>query len=279
MILDVLLVDDSDIIRTMVHKTLQLAKLPLGSVYQASNGKEALEILEDTWVDLVLADINMPVMDGLEMVDRIRANAATANVPVVVISTEGNNARIAELEAKGVAAFIRKPFTPEALRDVISSVTKGWSPVDHGPVLDDVFQTVLERFAYMFSEPADKAETLAPADELLYARMTFSGAVEGAMGLAAPLRLCREMTRNVLGEDGDPTSVEREADTLGEILNIAAGHVTTSLNAEAPTDLAPPIVTVLSAGEWETMLATPHTRAFYVEDHPALLSLGLRPKV
>ena len=71
--LDVLVVDDSDVIRAMIMKTLRLAQVPVRTAFEAANGREALDLLEDNWVDLVLADINMPVMDGVEMVEQMRA--------------------------------------------------------------------------------------------------------------------------------------------------------------------------------------------------------------
>lgn len=280
MALDVLVVDDSDIIRSMVKKTLRLAELPLGNVYEAANGREALDVLDGNWVDLVLADLNMPVMDGIEMVDRMKASRDIAGIPVIVISTEGNAKRIEEMRSKGVAEFIRKPFTPESIRDAVCRVTTDWSRDDHGELVAEVFRTVLERFTFMYGEPVDKEHLPAPDGDLLYARMTFSGLIEGAMGLAAPLELCREMSRNVLGVDHDDgTSPNTEIDALGEVLNMACGHVATALEADVAADLAPPVVGRMADEHWSRVLATPSTFAFLVEEMPALLSLDVRRRV
>ncbi len=118
MSINVLVVDDSAVMRAMIIKTLKLAGTPLGEVHQAANGQEGLDVLENHWVDVVFADINMPVMDGEEMIDRIRANPALRDLPIVVVSTEGSKTRIQSFHEKD-AEFVHKPFTPEIIRDIL----------------------------------------------------------------------------------------------------------------------------------------------------------------
>jgi two-component system chemotaxis response regulator CheY len=127
MAVDILVVDDSGVMRAMVIKTLKLAGTPLGEIYQAANGQEGLDVLGDHWVDLVFADINMPVMNGEEMIDRIRDDPAWKDLPIVVISTEGSETRIESLHNKG-AEFVHKPFTPEIIRNVLENMLG----IDHG---------------------------------------------------------------------------------------------------------------------------------------------------
>ena len=119
---NVLIVDDSAIVRAVVRKTLSLTGVELGVVLEAGNGQEALERLAKNWIDIVFADINMPVMTGIEMVDQMIARDILKTSPVVIISTERSETRMAELRAKGVSAYLNKPFTPECLRDVITQV-------------------------------------------------------------------------------------------------------------------------------------------------------------
>jgi two-component system chemotaxis response regulator CheY len=119
---NILIVDDSAIVRAVVRKTLGLTGLALGEIFDASNGREALERLEQNWIDMVFADINMPVMNGIELVDQMVARDLLKASPVVIISTERSETRMAELRAKGVSAYLNKPFTPECLRDVINQV-------------------------------------------------------------------------------------------------------------------------------------------------------------
>ena len=119
---NILVVDDSAVMRAMIVRTLRLSGLPLGEVHEAADGEAALERLRRSWVDLVLLDINMPVMGGEEVVDHLRADPETADLKVIVVSTERSDARIERLAAKGVA-FVPKPFTPECLRDAILRAT------------------------------------------------------------------------------------------------------------------------------------------------------------
>ena len=120
--LNVLIVDDSSVMRAMIIKTIRMSGLDLGDVYQAGNRQEGLEAARNNWIDLVVADINMPVMNGEEMIDRMKADPELADLPTIVISTEGSATRIERLERKGVK-FIHKPFTPEIIRDSNHTLT------------------------------------------------------------------------------------------------------------------------------------------------------------
>jgi two-component system chemotaxis response regulator CheY len=120
--LNVLIVDDSSVMRAMIIKTIRMSGLDLGDVYQAGNGQEGLDAARENWVDLVVADINMPVMNGEEMIDQMKADPELSALPTIVISTEGSATRIQRLEKKGVT-FIHKPFTPEIIRDAIQDLT------------------------------------------------------------------------------------------------------------------------------------------------------------
>ena len=122
MALNVLVVDDSAVMRTMIIKTLGMAAVPVGEVHQAANGQEGLDALKEHWIDLGIVDINMPVMDGEEMIQRMQADPNVADTPVIVVSTEGSETRINRLVQIG-AKFIHKPFAPETLRDIVAEIT------------------------------------------------------------------------------------------------------------------------------------------------------------
>lgn len=122
MALNVLLVDDSAVMRAMVMKTLHMSGIPLGEVHQAGNGVEGLNLLRQHGIDLLLLDISMPVMRGDAMLEELRADPAYAELPVVVISSERSEQRLERMEQMG-AAFVYKPFSPEQLRAVVLNVT------------------------------------------------------------------------------------------------------------------------------------------------------------
>jgi two-component system, chemotaxis family, chemotaxis protein CheY len=280
---NVLVVDDSDVIRSMIIKTLRLADVPVSAVYEAGNGREALAVLDDHWIDVVLADINMPVMDGVEMLRRIRASADNADLPVVVVSTEAAASRLEELAAAGVSACVYKPFTPERIRDVLYTVTKGLSSSpteDITRLLRTTLVSVLEQFVLMPGESAPVAECAPgdPEDLLVEAQMSFHGRMSGSMTLLAPHDLCREMASNVLGVDeDDPRSVDGAGDTLGEVLNMTCGLLVNSGDSPNATDLTPPTIVAAAEGEWERIAACPNAVGFDVEGRPMLLQCSLRP--
>lgn len=121
----ILLIDDSSIVRKMLQKTLVLSGIELSGVYEASNGKEGLEVLNKEWVDLVFLDINMPVMNGMEFMRELRKDDTMKNTPVVVVSTEGSKERRDELDSLDIKAFIRKPVTPEVLGQTVAGILSG----------------------------------------------------------------------------------------------------------------------------------------------------------
>lgn len=120
--LNVLIVDDSAVMRQMVQRTLRLSGIPLGEVHEAGNGREALDRLREHWVDLALLDINMPVMDGEEFLGIVRGDEETRALKVIVVSTESSDTRLARLRAHDVE-IVHKPFSPEQLRSVVLKVT------------------------------------------------------------------------------------------------------------------------------------------------------------
>ncbi len=122
MALNMLIVDDSETVRAVICKTLGLSELPIGTLYQAGNGVEALEILGKEWIDLVFADVNMPIMGGIELVNKMQENELYKTIPIIMVSTEGSATRIQELHEKGIKAFIRKPFRPENLKSTIQDI-------------------------------------------------------------------------------------------------------------------------------------------------------------
>ncbi len=122
MTFNVLVVDDSAIMRTMIKKTMSLSGVQTGEIHEAEHGVAALKVLEENWVDLILVDINMPVMNGEELINVIRDTDELRDLAIIVVSTERSETRVARLKALG-AEFVHKPFTPEELRETIQIVT------------------------------------------------------------------------------------------------------------------------------------------------------------
>jgi two-component system, chemotaxis family, chemotaxis protein CheY len=113
---NILLVDDSPAMRSFLRRVLDLSGLDVGRCLEAGNGQEALDLLCREWIDLVLTDLNMPVMDGEELVRRLAADESFRTVPVLVVSTDRTEARVRQLLALGARGYVAKPFLPETLR-------------------------------------------------------------------------------------------------------------------------------------------------------------------
>ena len=127
MAINVLIVDDSPAMRSLIARALRLSGLDLGSQFEAGNGDEALAVLRENWVDVILTDINMPGMNGEELVRALEADEVLKSVPVIVVSTDGTEARMHRLSAMGARGYLRKPFRPETLRNVVQKVLGGES--------------------------------------------------------------------------------------------------------------------------------------------------------
>lgn len=119
---NVLIVDDSAILRRAIRKVVTLAGISEDRIHEACNGQEALSVLEKEWVDLVLLDLNMPVMDGEQFATELRKRDGFADLPIVVVSTEVNRDRLQRMAALGVVESLRKPFEPEELRKLVRRV-------------------------------------------------------------------------------------------------------------------------------------------------------------
>jgi two-component system chemotaxis response regulator CheY len=120
--LNILIVDDSATMRTMIRRVIDLTELPIGTVYEAVNGLEALHILETCSVHAVFTDINMPVMSGYELLTEMARRDAWKDILRIVISTDGSLLRQEEVRELNVNLYIRKPFRPEVVRNVLSRI-------------------------------------------------------------------------------------------------------------------------------------------------------------
>ena len=123
--LKVLIVDDSSVMRKIVERALRQAGLDLGEVLEAANGAEALVEVQKGSLDIILSDINMPVMDGLEFLKNLANIESAKGVPVVMITTEASESLVAEALSYGAKAYLRKPFAPEQIKQRVTPLLGG----------------------------------------------------------------------------------------------------------------------------------------------------------
>jgi two-component system, chemotaxis family, chemotaxis protein CheY len=117
--LNVLIVDDSAAIRKILVRVLSQTDLPIKNLHEANDGSEALKILEENEISLVLSDINMPNVDGLQLLTQIRATPKWKQLSVVMITTEGSQAKVMEAVQLGAKGYVRKPFTAEQIKEKV----------------------------------------------------------------------------------------------------------------------------------------------------------------
>lgn len=116
---NILVVDDSPIMRQVIKKTVRVSGADIGEIYEANHGQEGLEQARSNWIDLILTDINMPVMNGVEFIRNLKADDELKSIPVMVISTEGRDEVVQEAMELGAIDYITKPFRPEEIGEDI----------------------------------------------------------------------------------------------------------------------------------------------------------------
>ncbi len=235
MALNILVVDDSSVMRSIITKTLHLSNLPLGEIYEASNGQEGLEMIDKKWIDLVLADINMPVMDGLEMIDRLKQNPETKDLSVIIVTAKSIDKDVEILIKKGTG-YIHKPFTPETLRETVISMIGG---LDEQQVVDEVSKgdnlekRLYKTVALVFEELC----LMLPSSELEEGQQNARFEVAGSVGFQGPFSgrlvvtmcggLLPTMATNIKGKES--TSKKEQFDALGEVANVICGNLLPTL--------------------------------------------------
>jgi two-component system, chemotaxis family, chemotaxis protein CheY len=122
MAFNIMIADDSETMRGAIKKVVTMAGVPVGEFFEAANGKEALKLLESVWVDVILSDIHMPEMNGIELLAEVKKNEVLANIPVIFITTEASEAKEKEAREIGVAGYIKKPFLPETIKKILYEV-------------------------------------------------------------------------------------------------------------------------------------------------------------
>lgn len=119
---NILIVDDSFPMRAVIKKVIKASGFDIGELFEAGNGKEALKILNEHWLDLVLTDYNMPDMNGLELLEVMKRSDTLADIPVVMVTTEGGYRRVEEFFSQGVVSYLKKPFTAEQIKSHLSRI-------------------------------------------------------------------------------------------------------------------------------------------------------------
>jgi two-component system chemotaxis response regulator CheY len=126
---DILVVDDSAAIRKILQRVLRQTGMSIGAIYEAGDGQQALEMLKTKNIALVLSDINMPNMDGLQLLATVRKSPQWRHIPVVMITTEGGETKVGEALRLGAAGYVRKPFTAHQIMEKLEGILDPAAPL------------------------------------------------------------------------------------------------------------------------------------------------------
>jgi two-component system, chemotaxis family, chemotaxis protein CheY len=268
---NILIVDDSSLTRKIVRRVIEMTQLDVDQFLDAENGAEALKILEQSSVDLVLSDLNMPEMSGVEMVHRMKSAQATKSIPVVIISTESKTVRIRELLAEGVKDYLHKPFTPEKFKDLIQALCK--APEHKTDKLStEALRKALETMAFLTVVPVD--DDMVVPQKTVMAEIGFSGRYNGAIQILASLDFCRILAENIGAIENADDRIA--CDALKELSNVTCGlflpKVVTS-TADTFDVTVPTIKSCDDSSQWSEFVADKDSCVLNVEGHAVAMRL------
>lgn len=243
----ILIVDDSATTRRMIKRAIGASGISVGSLLEAADGLTALSIMESAHVDLVLADLNMPLMDGAAMIAQMRRREALQAIPIIVISAQPDPHEIQRLEQEGVVGFLPKPFAPASLAALIAPLLESRDaahPQDAGGsfnlTLAESLAEALETMAFVSPElPA--THDLPPASvDLRIVHVEFHGAsINGSLSIAAPVKFGEVVAANC----GDPEGDRDIEDAFKEFANVTCGLLLRKqLGRGADFKMTPPVL-------------------------------------
>ena len=240
----ILIVDDSVPTRRFIRRVAELTGLSFTHFEEAGHGVEALERLAANDFDLVLIDINMPVMNGEQFLAAMRAQPGYEQIPVVAISTDATVDRIARMRALGANGYITKPFTPEALRDQLARVlnrgegpTPDSLPESKGSVEDLLRSSAGQVLVTMFFSSVEQTAPAASLDGGLSASISFSGSIAGRFAIALSPEAAMNVSNNFLGLMGEAIGRTEQEQVVRELANMVCGRFLSRFEPNGRFDL------------------------------------------
>jgi len=137
MAVNILIVDDSLPMRSVIIKTIKASGFGTADFYQAPDGIKALEVLRSEWIDLVVTDYNMPDMNGAELIIEMKKDDELRTIPIIVVTTEGSHKKIQEFSEIGANGYVKKPFSPEIIREKLTQLLGEMQDEDSSEDSDD----------------------------------------------------------------------------------------------------------------------------------------------
>jgi len=243
-----LIVDDSAPTRRFIQRVAELTGLNFQGIDEAANGAEALERLAENDFDLILIDVNMPVMNGEQLLTHLRRQPGYETTPVIAVSTDATVGRITRMRALGANGYITKPFTPEALRDQVERVLRrGQGDAVESPdgrtgsvewLLRASAQQVLET---MFFSAAAGDGAREPFDAGRSAWVHFDGSISGRFAIVLTPDAAANVAHNFLGLTGEQVGEPEQDQVLRELANMVCGRFLSHFEPAGRFDLGSPV--------------------------------------
>jgi two-component system chemotaxis response regulator CheY len=265
MALNILVVDDSHLTRKAIKRIIGMTGLDVDKILEAENGVEALNVLDDTKVDLVLADLNMPEMGGIEMINKMKTDEATKTIPVVIVTTESSMTRIKELLEQGVKDYLHKPFAPEEFRQLFIVL---WRKCMIGieSYLTEALTKAVEKMGFLTVMPME--EDMAIPEKTILSEMNFSGPRSGTIQILAGSDFAKVLAKNISADD--ETDDEACLDAMKELSNVTCGLLLPML-ADSSEDVfdvtVPKIIYGENSSQWREFTADQNSHVFNVEGY------------
>lgn len=247
----ILIADDCAVTRSMIKRAIVLAGVKLGTVHEASNGQEALSILQRHAVGVLFTDVNMPVMSGIDLLQEVATRGCWDHVIRVVVSADGSSMRKADTKRLGVSFYIDKPFRPETMRDVFSQLVTRPDRPRPSLELQSALQEVAEVGCCAYAEPCDRTTFAGlyashawadpPSGDWLQAAVSFRGSCCGRMRLTTRRGVVTELCRSFSGLGPEADLSPEEVDGFAtELVNMICGLWLTRAYDDYAFDLSEP---------------------------------------
>ncbi len=250
----------------LTAKALEDSGVEVDVLFEAENGKEALSVLDEYDVDLAFVDLNMPVMNGIEFLDRLNQSERLAEIPVIMVTSEGQADWIERIKVWGVG-YLQKPVKSESIKQAVEDVISRQSET-----LVEIVPDVLRKLAGITLESRRDGYLPVVDRILLCGRIRFFGPVEGELTVVMPFSVCGAISSKLAGCNGKACDESLTVDILKELVNVICGRVLTATRKEGPAcRVMSPQVEFVGVEDWYSLLGFPDTEKFVVGDWPVLV--------
>ncbi|MBF0500331.1 MAG: response regulator [Candidatus Riflebacteria bacterium] len=281
---NILIADDSATARMIIRRCLEIAGCSESCFLEAANGEEALAIIRKESIDLLVTDLNMPVMDGKRLLASIKASPKLNGIPVIVVTSLGNPAIEQELMSRGADKVVAKPVSPATMQQAIKTLSqKGFNLIsgtsaNHEEIIRRAVSQTFEEVAFeeivlesiCSNLPPESAQSMDQSSGY-WARLAIIEPQFGELIIWVPATFIGRIVSSIHGMPPEEASEQLLTDTLAELLNTLAGRLMAQ-RVNAQFNLGLPLVGCGPIPEEATSASFCFAR-FLVGEEPVILTL------